>query len=270
MSYQDRLCAHLAAYKRTSLGIQEPGVFRYRGVDVLRDHILPTAQADLNLLPLARDLVALLGPQVKRHQFFHHLNSSQAFAFNLFLPFFNNGDAAATALLTALGHPGRLSSWLLEAIPVEAEGTNIDAMWVTEGGTTTFCEVKLSESDFGKATLDDRHRQKLAKIYSPVLRGHVSDEALEELRFFASYQVLRNVWHMIRNDGAALVFLLPRANTMLWAELPVLLEPLRSDVRARVRIVAIEDVFASLEADVNCPGPLRSYAGELAAKYLCK
>ena len=87
MAYQDRLLAHLAAYKQTDLGVSKPGVFHYRGKDVPRDHILPIDKADLNLLPLARGLEPSFrarNPQITRHRYFHHLNSSQAFTFNLF------------------------------------------------------------------------------------------------------------------------------------------------------------------------------------------
>jgi hypothetical protein len=87
-------------------------------------------------------------------------------------------------------------------------------LWVTDTGTTTFCEVKLSEPDFGKATDDDRHRNKLAKIYRPGLERHVNATLLEEGAFFEAYQVLRNVWHMLRVEHSYLLFLLPRANSL--------------------------------------------------------
>jgi len=38
-----------------------------------------------------------------------------------------------------------------EAVPVPDEETNIDVLWATTDGVWTFCEVKLSEADFGKA-----------------------------------------------------------------------------------------------------------------------
>ncbi len=270
MSYQAKLSAHLAAYKRNVLKIQEPGIYRYRDEDVLRDHILPLGHADLNLLELARPLERALGADVKRHRFFHHLNSSQAFAFNLFLPFFNGGDAEAAALLRAFGQRATMRSWKLEAVPDEHEGTNIDALWVTDDGVRTFCEVKLSEAEFGTAKNDERHREKLTRIYRPGLQGHVATSALEEAEFFAAYQVLRNVWHLVRVEESSLVFLLPRANVRLWEVLPTLLDQLTGATRSRVRIVAIEDVFAWLQADDECPSPLRAYASELAAKYLVR
>jgi hypothetical protein len=93
VSYQDDLKKHLAEYKRVHLGVSEPGIFRYRGRQVLHHHILPSAQAVRNLLHDAEPSASAFlkeNPR-KRHKDFHHLNSSQAFAFNLFFPYFSAG-----------------------------------------------------------------------------------------------------------------------------------------------------------------------------------
>jgi hypothetical protein len=91
MSYQDELKYHLAEFKRFHLGIAEPGLFRFRGRNLEYHHILPAAHALANLLleaePAAKAFLAA-NPR-KRHRYFHHLNSSQAFAFNLFFPYFS-------------------------------------------------------------------------------------------------------------------------------------------------------------------------------------
>ena len=163
MSYQDDLKRHLADYKRLCLGISEPGMFRYRGRNVRRHHILPLANASRNLLEEAEPAASafLAAHPHKRHRYFHHLNSSQAFAFNLFFPYFCGEAESASALLRALGRPGVLSGWEPEAVPAPEEETNIDVFWSTTDGTRTFCEVKLSEADFGQADDDARHRAKL-------------------------------------------------------------------------------------------------------------
>src|SRR5271154_6891904 len=156
MSYQDDLKRHLSDYKRQSLRIREPGVFRYRGRDVLHDHILPLANASRNLLEEAepRASAFLAANPGTRHRYFHHLNSSQAFAFNLFFPYFSGEPAGACALLRAIGQTGMLVAWEPEAVPAPYEGSNIDVSWTTTDGVQTFCEVKLSEVEFGKTTDD--------------------------------------------------------------------------------------------------------------------
>jgi hypothetical protein len=110
VSYQEEIKKHLAEVKRRHLGINESGVSLYRGREVREDHILPVAVGDRNLLdeaaPAANAFLRDHGYQ--RHRYFHHLNSSQAFAFTLFFPYFDGGPEAASALLRALGRGGAL------------------------------------------------------------------------------------------------------------------------------------------------------------------
>ena len=270
MGYQDDLKKHLADYKRRNLGISAPGVFRYRGRDVRHHHILPLANSSANLLEEAEPAASafLAAHPDKRHRYFHHLNSSQAFAFNLFFPYFSGEQESASALLRALGQDGTLAGWEAEAVPVPDEETNIDVLWTTTDGVRTFCEVKLSEADFGKAIDDDRHRTKLVDIYSEALAGHLEASRLERLAFFDAYQFNRNVWHMVRTDRSRLIFLLPRSNDRLWSLLQRLLSGVAPGTRARISAVAVEDVIASLLADNQCPGRMRHYARKLEQKYL--
>jgi hypothetical protein len=204
----------------------------------------------------------------KRHRYFHHLNSSQAFAFNLFFPYFSGGQQSASALLRAFGQDGILAEWEPEAVPVADEETNIDMLWATTNGVRTFCEVKLSEANFGKALDDDRHCAKFVDVYSEILAGHLEAARLERLAFFDAYQFNRNVWHMVRTERSRLIFLLPRSNVGLWSLLQHLLSGVAPGTRERVSAVAMEDVIANLSADNRCPERLREYAGKLEQKYL--
>jgi Restriction Endonuclease associating with ARP len=270
VSYQDDLKKHLADFKRRTLGISTPGVFRYRGRDVERHHILPLANASANLMEEAEPAASafLAAHPDKRHRYFHHLNSSQAFAFNLFFPYFSGEPESASALLRALGQEGILAEWEPEAVPVADEETNIDVLWATTDGVRTFCEVKLSEADFGTAIDDDRHRVKLVDIYREILTGHLEPVRLERLAFFDAYQFNRNVWHMVRTDDSRLIFLLPRLNAGLWSLLQRLLSGVVPGTRERISAVAIEDVIANLSGDNQCPERLREYPRKLKQKYL--
>ena len=283
MSYQHDLKRHLADYKRLRLGISERGVFRYRGRDVLRHHVLPLANASWNLLPEAEPTASafLAAHPGKRHRYFRHLNSSQAFAFNLFFPYFSGQAQSASALLRALGQEGILAGWEPEAVPAPDEETNIDVSWTTTDGARTFCEVKLSEADFGKAADDARHRAKFIDIYRPLLATpkfidiyrpllatHLEPGRLESLAFFDAYQFNRNVWHMVRADRSRLIFLLPRTNAPLWTLLQDLLPGVLPRTRERISAIAIEDVIASISADERCPRMLREYAEKLKQKYI--
>lgn len=270
MSYKTRLLQHLAAYRRESLGIAEPGTFTFRGRDVPVEHVLPKASAWLNIPEMSRPQVQayVSARRIRLHRYFHHLNSSQAFALSLFVPFFEGGESGASALLAAMGQRSALSAWRAEDVPDPREATNLDASWTTADGRRTLCEVKLTESEFGIARDDASHRRKLLETYAPRLAGRVNDALLEPARFFASYQILRNVWHIAQSPSDHLVFLLPKAHRDLNAILEPVLGELGIDLRSRVHILHVEDVLGRLVHDPVCPAPLRNYATTLVAKYV--
>ena len=267
-NYTKNLNAHLANYKAKSLGAIEPGTFLYRGEPLRYEHILPEELKWLNLLaPYRPDVQQYLSarPAITLHRYFHHLNSSQAFAINLFFPYFEKGGAPQ--LLAAMGSAGPLSSWEPECIVDAIEGTNVDVIWQADG-VRTYCEVKLSEQEFGTAADDERHREKLDRIYRPGLADACSPEWLQPEKFFQNYQLFRNVWLVARETGSRLVFLAPRANTRIWRQLTAFLGLLPEPLATRVRAVAIEDVIDSLAAADDLPPPLRIYAELLREKYV--
>jgi hypothetical protein len=171
-------------------------------------------------------------------------------------------------LRALVGQEGTVSDWEPEAVPAREEETNIDVTWTTIDGVRTFCEVKLSEADFGRAKNDQRHLDKLSGIYGPVLSRHLHAAHLEPLAFFNGYQFYRNAWHMVRTEGSQLIFLLPRANTGLWNQLGTLLEGVTLPTRERISAAALEDVIARLLTEDRCPPPLREYPNKLKQKYL--
>lgn len=267
-TYAQQLNAHLSSYKAKHIGELKPGTFMYRGQELQYDHILPKEQQWLNVLePFRSDIQHYLTerPAIKLHKYFHHLNSSQAFALNLFFPYFERGGASQ--LLAAMGATGDLSSWELECIVDIAEGTNVDVTWQS-GSVRTYCEVKLSEQEFGSAQNDEAHRDKLERIYKPSLAGACAPELLQPENFFQNYQLFRNVWLVAREPGSQLVFFVPKRNIKIWRQLNAFLGLLAAPLAARVRAVAVEDALCSLAATENLPAQLSSYAELLREKYV--
>lgn len=272
MEYKDRLLAHLGEYRRDVLGIPGPGVFLHRGKELPVEHVLPADQPWLTIPESTRSAVQAYceAKGIKRHRYFHHLNSSQAFALSLFVPFFTGGVAARGALLRALGLPGALVDWEPEKVPDSDEGTNLDMWWRTTDGVHGYCEVKLTEGEFGTAKHDAAHLRKLERTYAPLLAGHVRPSRLEPEEFFASYQIFRNLWHAVREPNSRVVFLYPRQHATLSRLLTPVLADITSDLRERVIVAHAEDVLARLQTDDGCPDALRQYAGELADKFLLR
>jgi hypothetical protein len=87
VSFRNLACEHLAQYKPAVLGVQEDGLFHYRGRDIRKNHILPIAHRDKNILERYRTRFWSSDfAKVKLHRFFYHLKSSQALCMNLFNP----------------------------------------------------------------------------------------------------------------------------------------------------------------------------------------
>jgi hypothetical protein len=267
MTYQKRLEKHLTDYKVQRLGIRANGTFTYRGKTRAYGHILPRELKWLNVPePYRREIREYVTKSnIRLHKFFHHLNSSQAYALAAFYPYLNG---ARHVLENALAVKP-IERWKFEHVPDSVEGTNVDVWWRSANKTESYCEVKLSEGEFGPATNDARHLKKLEKIYRPILESHVDNRLLEPRAFFKNYQILRNLWLAARkgHEKDSVVFVLPRANTNPNEQLTNVLSQVRNSLRTRVQIVHVEVLLERLAAK-PAAGDMSWYAAVLAEKYL--
>lgn len=268
-TFAKELQKHLASYKSSRLGVKEAGIYLHKGKEVRHGHILPKDLKWLNILePFRSEIREYLNAhrEIRLHKYFHHLNSSQAFALNLFFPFFEGG--ASSALLRALGTKGSISNWLPEFVPDAEEGTNVDISWQDTNGSWTYCEVKLTEQEFSKAAGEDRHYLKLEKTYGPALRPYCPAELLQPNAFFAHYQILRNIWLAARDPKSSIVFLLPARNEALREPLLKVRGSLEPSLASRVHLAKLEHVLHSLSTDNSVPPRLSWYAQLLSEKYV--
>lgn len=271
MNYQSRLKDHLKKYKKDVLQITEAGLYRRGTAELPHEHILPDEHEWLNLLEPTRINVRkylAAHPAVTLHKDFRYLNSSQAFAFNLFFPFFLERNQTSGILLRALGQAGVVEEWEPESIPDPVERTNVDMRWKTSLGQTTYCEVKLSETKFSSAPPNRGHKNKFEAIYRSRLETCVEPSLLIEDEFFGNYQLLRNLWHIVGAEESFLVFLLPRANGNIFAQAETFRLRITEPTRARVSVIAMEDVLDRICTDVTCPEDLRDYVRSMRRKYV--
>jgi hypothetical protein len=268
--FSDRVKAHLARYKREHLGIAEHGLWRSNQTPY--PHILPEAVLRLNILETIHDefwaYYEAHRSSLVLHTDFHHLNSSQAFAFNLLFPWIDT-NATRGYLLSALGLSGEeIVRWSFEHIPDPAERTTFDFHLELASSRRVLVEVKLTEPHFGNVVPKPEHRIKLEKTYMPRLAGKARPESLDEANFFLNYQLFRNVSHLDINRGDLLVLLLPRANAFTWLQGEAFrshLEPSASDC---VRLVAVEDLYEVLTKHAENISPrLCTHMDLLRAKY---
>jgi hypothetical protein len=266
--YADLIKAHLAEYKRTSLGVSASGVWRRNGKPYA--HILPEAQAELNILPQIRAAFWAFAQsrKLRLHTDFHHLASSQAFTFNLFYPFRDAPPAPRAALTESLGlTTTALTDIRFEAVVDPDEESNLDVVLDLATGEAVI-EVKLTEAAFGAGRADQRHRQKRDDIYGPRLTGKVAPSALADDVFWPHYQLLRNLSYVDPAASRTVLLLLPRANTALRNDTETFLAAfLAPSLRNWVRIVFAEDLVADLKRAIAAPSWLVAHLGDVDAKY---
>ena len=251
-SYADKVKAHLSDYRRTQLGVCKVGTWSGNGKQY--PHILPKKLRFLNLIESYREgLRAYLEDSgIQLDQGFHHLNSSQAACLNLFWPILNYGgpDLALEAL--GIG-PEEVSTWEFEKVIEMGEHTHFDLYLELKSGAKPTSKFKYTEEKFGTAKNDEQHRQKLAEIYAPALRDFVDPEFLEPKKFFANYQILRNLVYMVPERGDTVIFLFPRGNAKIAAHVCEALKYSiqKSTYRSRIKIRYLADVVSDALARLS-------------------
>jgi hypothetical protein len=253
------------------LGVQEDGLFHYRGRDIPKSHILPIAHRDTNVLERYRaQFWSSNYAKVKLHRFFHHLNSSQALCINLFYPLIAGN--ALGFFLQFLGIAPEVDLRALfekkSDIEVAARRTSFDFCVQLAAASNIFVEVKYTEDGFGQAKNDDEHRAKFRKTYLPLVEKSLFlvRGCQEEAFFLSHYQVLRNLVHISETDHVVLLF--PSANTVIAEEAVYARDQLLTDAGRTMLSIVFLDEFVSFLEDQCMGGPLDGYYQAFRTKYL--
>lgn len=268
-SFAQRAKVHLADYKRSVLGVIDDGTWSRNRRPY--PHILPNNLHKLNILEGYRDAFWQFAAQkrIPLHTDFHHLNSSQALAFNLLYPPLVEQDRTATALVRSLtGHASAVARWQFEAVPHPAEGTNFDLLIQLESGRHVYVEVKFTELSFGSANPNDRRRAKLKNLYRPRLKELVEPAFLQEDAFFPNYQLFRNISYL-QAEGDHVTFVVPVGNQSAYNHAATILDAALLPGVGAVRLVTVEDVVSGvLDAGVELPAVFTRHFAQFRAKYL--
>jgi hypothetical protein len=298
-TFQDDRKAALSTYKINKL-TSDKGYWR----NLPYDHILPADQKEKNIIETIRDdfWTYYKGTDIKLHQYFHHLNSSQALCFNLFFPLFQKDKRFLTFVLHRiievvpyfrsskdnLDKLFSISNDLLsdqfaneleeefllknsfincefEKIIDSSEATNFDFFVQLQGDLRVLFEIKYTENEFGRADNDERHRSKFQNIYKPKLDKVLRPEFINADFVFDNYQVIRNLSYI--DDLTTVVFLFPEANQKLKGTADLISKILFPDKLQQVRVVYLED-FVRQILSKNFLYPLRPTFETFKQKYI--
>ena len=197
---------HLAKYKKEILNIPEDVMYKGKQYS----HILPEKYREKNIIPSEyhQEIISdIKNNNIKLHQLFHHLNSSQALCFNLFFPIFLANEF--NLLLNKILGKDIVEEEIIEKYGFEYidedsnEDTNFD-LYVKTNQTKYYFEIKYTEDGFGDAKNDETHRNNYNNLYKERFKIFKDVPPMEE--FFKYYQLFRN---LLYNDGYN-IFVFPK------------------------------------------------------------
>lgn len=249
----DKIKKHLAEYKINVLGITENGEWWKNHKKYA--HILPIEQKYENIINagLKENLKSLIDSN-SIHIGFHHLNSSQALALNLFGPLVisKSFEIIEKVIITDK------SIGKFEYIKNPIENTNFD-FYISDDKYNNFFEVKYTENNFGDAKSDQEHKQKYIEIYKKNLES-ISD--ISENEFYKEYQLWRNVLYAREGN---VFFVLPDFRTDLIKKVNTAKTKINNiEVRNRVHILSINNLVSNCKEKTE----FKNHYCEFEKKYL--
>ena len=218
-------------------------------------YILPIEKKYDNIIDkgFKENLIAII-PKDKLHLCFHHLNSSQALAINLFGPLIITNNLKV--IDSEFGVLDLHSDF--EYVENQKEGTNFD-FYLGCQDKRNFFEVKYSEQKFGNAKDDPSHQQKFAEIYKSDL-GEISD--ISEKEFYKNYQLWRNILYTRKGN---VYFVLPKFRNDLIEKIGKAKALIKyENVKEKIKILVIDDLVSKCKEILD----LEKHYEEFEKKYL--
>lgn len=270
--YAERLLQQLAEYKARELaGIAEAEGAR-TGELSSAPYVLPHEHRKANILPSIHDRFwaefDAQTPPVALDPDFHHLDSGQAMAFNLFFPFVHAGGVDPR-LLRALGIAAKddyVASFC--KVPDPDDDTRSDFYMEARPGRLIFFDVKLSQDDLGRRSGDEALSPELAPEYEALLREHVDAKWLEPANLAANEQMMRKLSWLCRHPDSGLVFIFPRANERLMESEERLKHIVSKSLAPRIAILYLEYLVERILRLVEGDQALREHFLHFRAKYV--
>lgn len=272
MNFQEKVQNTLGVYRKEKLGIQEAGFFRYRGKDLLKEHILPKKFSSHNIIQYYRSaFYSSPSSKITLHKYFHHLNSSQALCINLFFPLIFEEKLDLVLHMLDIPSLKPMESCFEKESELELGGgrkTNFDFYIQLSDKTKIYFEIKYSEEEFGKAKNDEEHRVKFAKTYQPLLKNNdfINNEYHEMTSFFNTYQIMRNFCHI--DDNSFVVFVYPKANQKIHLQTQSAHENMLTDKgKSKFKVLPLETTIDEILRLVQSTR-LQEHYKEFKVKYL--
>ncbi len=265
MSYSKKAKQGLISYKESKYPNVSEGT--WKGIPY--SHILKVEDSAFNLIKDYRDkFFQSRFAGIKKHIYFHHLNSSQAMCINFFFPLI--AERTLSLILEYL----KIDDEVIDYNSIEFEKTsqidsknghrptNFDFYFKTENEKKFYFGIKYTENGFGKATNDSEHLKKYEDIYQHHL-SVISPKYANSQTFLQRYQIFRNLIHI--DENSYVIFLYPKANLAVAQEVESVFSKnvLKDEYKSHLKPIHWEDILKMLPSD----SPLSKYYKEFSIKY---
>lgn len=236
---KEKIEKHLEDYKNSELKISECG--EWWGNHKKYGHILPIEKKFENIINYKNKIDSLLNEK-DLHLGFHHLNSSQALALNLFGPLVVENKFSIINNRISDNSKG-----IFEFVESSKEGTHFD-FYIQNSTDNFYFEVKYMEKDFGIADADEKHQQKYVEIYKNKLEQITQiDENDLGNDFYKQYQLWRNI---IYAKNGYVFFVLPRFRDDLIKKVEAAKDKIKNEeIKNRVDVLIIDDLIKRCKED---------------------
>jgi hypothetical protein len=284
INFQDDRKIKLATFSKNNI-TANPG--RWRNSTKNYFHILPLEDLRENIIAGFKDdfWAYYSRTSIKLHEYFHHLNSSQALCFNLFFPLFyyekrfliyvlqnifriwedKSLESIASQLDDKTSVTNSFTSCEFEKILETKEQTNFDFVIQQLNGCKVLFEIKYTENKFSGVVPKKGHIKKFDSIYRPKLEKLLRPEYLNQDFVFKNYQIMRNLSYI--DDFTTVVFLFPEGNQDLQGTENLIREILLPSFIQQTRVVNLENLIHQI-LESEYLKPLQPYFEIFKQKYI--
>ncbi|BAX80846.1 hypothetical protein ALGA_2524 [Labilibaculum antarcticum] len=218
MNFHEKVKKHLTTYKADKYPSMKNGIWRPKSINKELGYAFSNYREDykFNILEKYRDQFYNSElSKIKKHIYFHHLNSSQAMCINFFYPLIVENQLHLLSEFLGFKNEKieKKTAVFEKDSPIDSIGkyrpTNFDFYFKTESGKEFYFEIKYTEGQFGKAKNDQDHISKYEAVYKHNMQV-IANEYTNKDTFFSHYQIIRNLIHV--GDDKYVVFLYPKEN----------------------------------------------------------
>jgi len=277
MAYRNKVIEHLEDYKQHKfpkhlngywMRSKPPKVLKY----AFRKKDATNNEEDENIISFyQKQFIKSRFSAIKRHMYFHHMNSSQAMCVNFFYPLYK--EDCLEMVTEYLGFKDEKVDYNSAAFEKESKidrfgnrrPTNFDFYFETESNKKFYFEIKYTEQKFGKAIIDDVHIDKYNKIYKNHLEK-IKPQFQNMTSFLNNYQIMRNIIHIDENEFV--VFVYPKFNKKIKEQaIQAKSQILNKPFDTHLFTIEWEDIFKVLKDKVKFSN-LKKQMDEFGKKYI--